>query len=188
MVRRMLTALGSREAPFAPSFAFGIRSLVAVIAVALASGVGTPPAHAAKRDAPLCDLNSCTVATALEDRCPCELATNHIQYVRCVAHAAKGLARDGIIAHHCRRRLVRLAAESVCGRPDATICLAPTSTCADDGTCVSDPNTDCAVDTDCGTQCETTTPDACDAANGITSQAGSCATAGCFSPSGAFLE
>ncbi|HLY39089.1 MAG TPA: hypothetical protein VKU61_13685 [Candidatus Binatia bacterium] len=106
-----------------------------------------------------------------------------------MAHAAKGLAADGTIARHCRRRLVRFAAHTACGVPNTAICLVPTSTCADDGTCTNDPNTDCDVDTDCGTQCETTTPDKCDAANGIaTPQTGTCETADCFSPSGAFLE
>jgi hypothetical protein len=177
----------------------GIRRLSTVVAVGLIGGVGMPLVSAAKghqgsghggvaSGRSHCDVDTCAVATALEDACPCEDATNHGQYVRCVAHATKALAADATIARRCRGRVVRLAARSVCGRPNTVTCLVPTSSCADDGTCVNDPNTDCGVDTDCGTQCETTTPDDCDAANGLASPAGSCASADCFSPSGAFLE
>ena len=163
--------------------------LSAVAAVALVALAGTPAHDAVKRTLAPCDVGSCDVATALEDSCPCEDATSHARYVRCVAHAAKRLAADGTIAHHCRRRLVRFAADSVCGIPNRAICLTPTSSCGDDGTCANDPNTDCDVDTDCGTRCDITSSDACDAANGIaTPQTGTCETAGCFSPSGAFLE
>ena len=177
----------------------GMRRLSAVVAVALVASVGMPLVSAAKRHDgrghggkasghSRCDVGTCAVAVALEDTCPCEDATSHGQYVRCVAHATKGLAADAIIARRCRGRLVRLAAQSVCGRANAVTCVLPTSSCGEDGTCSNDPNTDCALDTDCGTQCETTTPAACDAANGTSSPAGSCASAGCFSPSGAFLE
>ncbi len=177
----------------------GMRRISAVVAVALVAAVGMPLISAAKRSGrpghrgmgsrrSRCNVSTCAVATALEEACPCEVAPSHGQYVHCVAHAAKGLVADATIARRCRRRVVRLAAESVCGRANTVACLVPTSSCADDGTCVNDPNTDCGTDTDCGTQCETMTPDECDAANGISSQAGSCASAGCFSPSGAFLE
>jgi len=172
----------------------GIRALLAVVAVPLLVGVAAPLVGAAKRyatggSAPShCALDTCAVATALEDACPCEDATRHRHYVRCVRHAAKGLTADGTIAHGCRGRLVRLAAQSLCGRPNEVACLVPTSTCDDGGSCVNDPNVDCVDDTDCGTQCETTTPNDCDARNGISTPAGSCTTAGCFSPSGAFLD
>ena len=160
-----------------------------VAAVTLVAVVGTPAHAAVKRAVPPCDVGSCDVATALEDQCPCEDATSHARYVRCVAHAAKRLVAEGTLAHHCRRRLVRFAAETACGLPNTAICLTPTSSCGDDGTCADDPNTNCDVDTDCGTRCEITTPDMCDAENGIaTPQTGTCETAGCFSPSGAFLE
>ena len=176
-----------------------IRRLSAVVAVAMIAGIGMPLVSAAKRPEgrghggpgsgrSRCDVGACDVATALEDVCPCEDAASHGEYVHCVAHAAKELVADGTIAHRCRGRVVRLAAQSVCGRANAVTCLVPTSSCADDGTCINDPSTDCGVDTDCGTECETTTPDGCDAANGIASPAGGCASASCFSPSGAFLE
>lgn len=177
----------------------GMRRVSAVVAVALLAGVGMPMVTAAKRPGKpehggpgsghsRCDVGSCAVATALEDACPCEDATSHGQYVHCVTHAAKALVADATIARHCRGQLVRLAAHSVCGRSNAVTCLVPTSSCTADGSCVNDPNTDCGDDTDCGTQCRTMTPDDCDSANGISSQAGSCGSASCFSPSGAFLE
>jgi hypothetical protein len=134
-----------------------------------------------------CDVASCDVQGPLETICPCEDMTSHGAYVRCVAHAAKGLVADSTIGRNCRGKLVRLAAHATCGRTDPVVCLLPTSTCDDDGSCTNDPSVDCADDTDCGTQCSVMTSDDCDAANGIASDAGSCAVAGCFSPSGAFL-
>jgi len=135
-----------------------------------------------------CDVNQCTVQVALDDACPCSDAVNHGQYVRCVAHALKGLVASGVTERRCRGRLVHLAAHTVCGRANDVVCLVPTSTCGDDGTCANDPNVDCVDDTDCGTGCTAMTSDACDAANGLTSDAGNCAYASCFSPSGAFLD
>src|SRR5205823_12368897 len=138
----------SRATAFVRTHPLRARRPSTIMAFALIALFGAPAVDAVGRDLAPCDVGSCDVAMALEDRCPCEVATSHARYIRCVAHAAKRLAADGVIAHHCRRHLVRFAANGVCGVSSTAICLAPTSTCTDDGTCTNDPNTACDVDTD----------------------------------------
>jgi hypothetical protein len=163
-----------------------IASILAAVAVVI---VTLPPyAGAKKHRRSACNVTSCTVGLAVEDACPCADAETHGKYVRCVVQAAKQLASSGVIERHCRGHVVSLAARAVCGHVDPIVCLVPTSTCSVDGTCTNDPNVDCVDDTDCGTQCRTMTADACDTANGLASDAASCTYAGCFSPSGAFLD
>jgi hypothetical protein len=136
-----------------------------------------------------CDPTDCTLQAAIEESCPCRDSSRHGRYIRCVAHATKRLAAVGIIDRHCRGKVVSLAAHSVCGFPDAVVCIVPTSTCTDDGICANDEDIDCTVDEDCGTECTTTTPGACDSSNGTASDAGSCTVASCAaSPNGAFLD
>jgi hypothetical protein len=164
--------------------------LTTVVLLALDAG----PLHAAARQRPgrprqaSCDVATCTVEAALEQACPCGDAATHGQYVRCAAHAVKRLVVDGVISRRCRRRVVALAAHSVCGRADAIVCLLPTSTCGTDGACANDPTVDCVDDTDCGTRCGETSGDRCDSVGGIPLDVGTCVFAGCASPSGAFLD
>jgi hypothetical protein len=164
-----------------------ITLLTAAAGLTLGAGrADARPGHPTARAT--CDVTSCTVDGALEAACPCSDADTHGQYVRCVAHAVKGLVRSGVIGRHCRGRVVRLAAHAVCGRPDAIVCLLPTSTCGANGSCTDDPSIDCADDTDCGTRCTVGTQAECDAGNGLEPDVGSCVFASCASPSGAFLD
>ncbi len=169
-----------------------LRLLVLLTAAAgLAFGAGlvdAQPGHRHGATRTSCDVTSCTVDAALEDACPCADADSHGQYVRCVAHAVKGLVRSGVVGRRCRGRVVRLAAHAVCGRLDAVVCVLPTSTCGDDGSCVNDPSVDCVDDTDCGTRCTVSTQADCDARNGLEPDVGSCVFASCASPSGAYLD
>lgn len=64
------------------------------------------------------------LAAALSTQCPCDAASNHGQYVRCVVHYANTLRRA-----HCPTRSLRAvvgcAWRSTCGRPDAVVCCLP---------------------------------------------------------------
>jgi hypothetical protein len=157
--------------------------LIAYAAAPIHAKPGSGPGH---RPAP-CDASGCAVQLAVATACPCASASNHGQYVRCVAHEAKALAAGGMIGRNCRGRVVRLAAHSVCGRGESVVCLVPTSTCTAN-VCANDPNSPCMENADCGTQCSVKKAADCTAASGVASQAPNCASAGCFSPSGAFLD
>jgi hypothetical protein len=110
---------------------------------------------------------------------------NHGQYVRCVGHATRDLAREAGLKRRCVKGLVPCAARSTCGKNGAVACLvASTGTCMN-GTCSNDEDRDCMIDDDCTTHdCRVTSAERCTTLQG-TPSTGSCCTA---SPSGAFLE
>jgi hypothetical protein len=161
------------------------RILLVVAAAVLAAVV--PSVHAKKHRRSACNVNDCAVVAALGDICDCGTADTHGAYVKCVAHAGKQLAQDDVLPRRCHGKLVSAAAHSVCGRADSVVCLTPVSTCDANGFCVNDSSVECVDDTDCGTQCSVMSSDDCDNSNGIESDAPSCGSDSCFSPSGAFL-
>jgi len=105
-----------------------------------------------------------------------------------VAHALKRLAGDGLVPHRCQGSVVRCAARSACGRPDAVVCSVPVSAChTTSGTCADDATAACANDGDCGVRCRIAPSAAgCQAAGGAVRTSKTCC-AGCGSPSGAFV-
>jgi hypothetical protein len=100
--------------------------------------------------------------------CPCATATNHGQYVKCVAQVAKerSKADPSLLPKNCKGVVKKCAAKSTCGKPDAVHC------------CVTKGNkTKCKLAKDVAK---------CTAKSGVSTGPGSCCDA--CSPSGAFLD
>ena len=130
---------------------------------------GTPgPGHGPGGRGPAaCDAARCLVESAVDESCPCETATNHGNYVKCVVRTLGPLAAQAAVPHSCVGRIIRCAARSTCGKPGAVTCQTPQGTCDPaSGTCTNDPSVSCSADSDCGTACS------------IASSAESCQTAG----------
>ena len=51
---------------------------------------------------PDCDAERCSIQAAIDAQCPCEAATNHGDYVRCVREQVNALA-----SRQCRGKIVR---------------------------------------------------------------------------------
>src|SRR5207253_7156785 len=86
----------------------------------------------------------CALRATIDATCGCDSATNHGAHLRCVAHALRRLAGDGLLARRCKGA-VRRAARSACGRPCSVACDVPVSAC-NAGTCANDVTAACAVE------------------------------------------
>jgi hypothetical protein len=64
-----------------------------------------------------CEAERCAVQAEIDAQCPCDDATNHGEYVRCVRAQAKAL-----VSKQCRGKVVRCAAKSTCGKEGAVTC------------------------------------------------------------------
>jgi len=168
-----------------------MRYLVAFAAGVLAWCAVGGQATAAPPD---CEAARCAAQSALAD-CPCDLgvpggtaaATNHGQYVSCVAHAVNGLAKGKSIANNCKGKIRRCAARSTCGKPGAVVCLIPRlGTCdATSGTCVENSALLCTTDADCvlETRCKIKrSEDLCVAKGGAVNPAATNCCADCGTP------
>jgi hypothetical protein len=67
-----------------------------------------------------CEAARCAAQAAIDAACPCEDATNHGRYVRCVARAAK----DNV-PEECRDEVMDCAASSTCGRNGGPVICRP---------------------------------------------------------------
>ncbi|HJQ83826.1 MAG TPA: hypothetical protein VKA21_07115, partial [Candidatus Binatia bacterium] len=108
------------------------------------------------------------VAAAVAERCPCDGARNHGQYVLCVARYAAALRKARCIADAWS--FTRCAARSTCGKSTAVVCcLAQPGTCTAGGVCDDDGETACTTDADCTTVRARIARDAgrCTAAGGV---------------------
>ena len=108
------------------------------------------PATWSNAQQPDCEAARCAMQSAV-DTC-CQNATNHGQFVSCVAHAMNAAARDGTIPTNCKGKVTRCAARSTCGKTGFSTC---TPTCviptgATTGTCANDPTVICTTSSDCG--------------------------------------
>jgi hypothetical protein len=128
----------------------GSKQIASLAALALLVGVA-----ATARAATDCEAARCAAQSALE-QCSCTGATNHGQYVSCVAHVVNGLAKDGTIPTYCKGKIKRCAAKSTCGKDGFVTCQIPKvgscgTPCTADptATCCEDATTACTVDTDC---------------------------------------
>src|SRR5258706_9826546 len=94
------------------SFVYGVMTFALIT---VAPGVAT-----AKR----CANDAAVAATraAAAARCDCAAAENHGQYVSCVAGVAKEFAGTGVLPEECKGEVVRCAAKSTCGKPEAVTC------------------------------------------------------------------
>jgi hypothetical protein len=106
-----------------------------------------------------CEAARCALQSAIADPqtgCPCDGQTNHGQYVSCVAHKVRDLARQDPSIKTCKGKITRCAAKSTCGKENFITCTTPVSTCnTTTGTCANDDTVACTVDADCGTKCHT---------------------------------
>ena len=105
------------------------------------------------------------VAAAIAERCPCDGASTHGDYVSCVVRYRKALRRSGCLSD-AGRAIARCAARSTCGKPIAVVCCMP-----------------CDAGVDCVTPWARIARDeaTCAAAGGTPGGQGS-ACAGCTSP------
>jgi hypothetical protein len=159
----------------------GVRNMKAfAMMLALASMLAASGARAERVD---CEPARCAVQSAIAAQCSCDTATNHGQYVSCVAHIVRQLAANGTVPVTCKGKVTRCAAKSVCGKPGFVTCQIPTDTCtipvgALTGTCTDDPAITCATDLDCGAKCKVkSTSDRCTASGGFVGTASSCCAA-----------
>jgi len=138
---------------------------------------------------PDCEPARCAVQSTIARECPCAEATNHGQYVSCVAHVVKRLSQQGLVPTNCKGKITRCSAGSTCGKPGFVTCLIPTDTCdLTTGTCTDDPAIVCTTDVDCGAKCKVkSSTDGCTSRGGVVGTATNCC-ASCASPSGAFLD
>ncbi len=77
----------------------------------------------------LADCNDVTAVdaarAAADAQCDCATAIDHAHYVKCVAAVANARARSHSLPRRCRRAVIRCAAKSACGTPDAVTCCIP---------------------------------------------------------------
>jgi hypothetical protein len=126
---------------------------LATTAVAVALALGLASGARATSD---CGAARCTFDQAVAAKCRCDTATNHGQYVSCVAHVVRGLAACGLLPTNCKGKVTRCAARSTCGKDGFVTCTVPLSTCDPTlHTCTDDPAVACTTDIDCGSRCST---------------------------------
>jgi hypothetical protein len=128
-------------------------SLPALAALgAFVLGGGAPPV-AAQDGSDDCEAERCAAQSAIDAACPCEEATSHGRYVRCVTRATKDL-----VSKSCRDEIIRCAARSTCGRDEGAVtcltpelgkCNHPSNTCAHDPSISCQNNKDCVASTRC---------------------------------------
>ena len=96
-----------------------MRSFVSVmLAVAMFAAVpGIVSAKSCTDDAAVADARSAAAA-----QCDCGTAQNHGQYVKCVGDVAKTRASNSQLPTECKGDVVRCAAKSTCGKPEAVTC------------------------------------------------------------------
>jgi hypothetical protein len=136
--------------------------MLAAAAVSARAACSDPAAVAATR-------------AAAEATCPCASATNHGQYVKCVAGVAKAAVAAQTLPANCKGAVVKCAARSTCGKAGFVTC------CRTKGTvtkCSTKSGAAACKAPKGGTACVGVHPSCCDA----------CTTTGCASPSAAFLD
>jgi hypothetical protein len=135
---------------------FGLTVPALVALGALALGGRTTPV-AAQDDQTDCEAARCAVQATIDASCPCDEATTHGRYVKCVAH----VVRNSDVPRQCRGAVIRCAARSTCGRDESAVtcftpnfgkCQHPENTCAHDPSISCQTNQDCIVGTHCGIQ------------------------------------
>lgn len=152
-----------------------MRWIVSGLVASLVFAAGPAGARAACTDA------AAVAATraAADAACPCASATNHGQYVKCVAGVAKAAAASGSLPKECKGAVVKCAARSTCGKPGFVTCCQTKTTPKGTVTKCSTKNSATACKAPKGgTACVGLHPSCCDA----------CTSTGCASPSAAFLD
>ena len=155
------------------------RRVVCCLVALAALGASVIPARAACDDPVAAE----TVRAQIASECVCTAATNHGQYVSCVAHAVRRAVLNGLPVN-CKGQVTRCAARSTFGKKTVfvTCCFASAGTCTS-GLC-QDGVTPCTLATQCPavTRCTTkSSADSCTAAGGSPGS-GSCCDAVCSVP------
>jgi hypothetical protein len=139
-----------------------IVSLLLTVAVPAGS---KPPAH-------VCEATAlATAMQAVAAVCPCDTAANHGQYVSCAVGVIRQQLKSAALSWDCRRPVLSAVVHSTCGKPNFVTCCrtrGQASTCSIRRTAAG-----CVATGGC-VGATTSCMDAC--------------TAGCGSPSGAFLD
>jgi hypothetical protein len=139
-----------------------------------------------------CEAARCAVQAAIDQNCSCTSASNHGQYVRCVAHQVNSLVRSGVVPTDCKGKVTRCAAKSICGKAGFVTCEIPELGTCDPttNTCVENPAIACVNGT-CilGETCHIKHDAAlCTARGGTVGSSPTCCAACAPSPSAAFLD
>jgi hypothetical protein len=102
-----------------------------------------------------CEPYRCAFQMEVNGSCMCtqDGASNHGQYVSCVAHAVKRIADRGDMPRNCKGKIKRCAARSVCGKPGFVVCniVVPGACDLTTGTCLGDSERTCLTDAECAT-------------------------------------
>jgi len=162
-------------------------AVIAVLGLAVGGFAGVAAAGGSPAD---CEAARCAVQAAINQNCSCTAATNHGQYVSCVAHQVNALARSGAVPKDCKGKVTRCAAKSVCGKSGFVTCEIPKLGTCDPttNTCVENPAIAC-VGGVCtlATSCHIKSSAAlCTARGGTVGTSPTCCAACVSSPSAAF--
>ena len=95
-------------------------SVRGIVTACLLAAIGGFPARALATCTDIAAV--CATRDKAEIQCPCAAATNHGQYVRCVAGVAKGEVDALRLPRPCKSSVVRCAARSTCGKPGFVTC------------------------------------------------------------------
>jgi hypothetical protein len=125
--------------------------ILSLTALAVMVMLGSSGAYAQTSEPMTCEEARCLFQQQITDKCPCDIARNHGQYVKCVGKLIRDLSRDGSIPRNCRGKLVRCAARSTCGKEDFVTCTRVNLGTCDLAalTCVEPAGLPCASDADC---------------------------------------
>ena len=154
-----------------------------MLALVTALLLALPAGQAAAQNGVDCEAARCAVQDAINQRCPCEAATNHGKHVSCVARVVKELSRNGAIPTNCKGKVKRCAARSTCGKPGFVTCtFTELGTCDPTAlTCDAPVGQICATNADCviSSACRTkSSAEHCTALGGTFGQGTCCASCG----------
>ena len=155
-----------------------MRNGLLLVAVAVLALVATD-VRAQDAEPLTCEEARCQFQQEITDRCSCEQARNHGQYVKCVGRVIREITSDGAVPKTCRGKLVRCAARSTCGKEGFVTCnRVKLGTCdLVTATCVEPAGLSCTSDSDCviSTRCSTKrSAEICEARGGIVGDTPTC--------------
>ncbi len=107
-----------------------------------------------------------TVRATATMQCPCDLATGHRAYLKCVAGVVKQAVTAGTLPRSCRGSVKQCAAKSICGRSGAVTCCRTTAKGA--RKCSVKKSTAACKAPKGGSACLGSQSSCCDACNGST--------------------
>jgi hypothetical protein len=128
-----------------------------------------------------CEDARCMFQQLVDTECPCSVARNHGQYVKCVGRIIRQLTSEHPEFKTCRGKLVRCAARSTCGKEGFVTCTkVEVGTCDTvTGFCTDEGLTDvpCATNEECvlSSRCSTKrSAEICEARGGFVGDSPTC--------------